>query len=731
MGGGTSLLHHSVPVPEPEGNAPTSRAGQRASNTSNIRTNTSHGSVRKPAHIASINYAGNDNADSSLENLNIEKSVSRDSNEEVWRQLNVQSPNNGRSSKVEQYHEYDSSVTLGRVSREREWQLTDPTTTSRLIDSKPAKLSSVLPDVYLTHDPTRGPQANKSFSKLPKTKSSQAIDSKSSQYNLNPNNKGLKDKVHVSQQIVLAPSVLSPPLSAIDSAPDLIDNVLLPDEVKEMYSKKQGLGNRSMTSVQLPSVSSGNLSFYQFKPTSSAADSSNKSDMMLSSNHSSTASNHQINIPSTMIKAVPASIMQTPNESMKREENISTFTMHSSKVNILFPIEVGSKSNLAEGSQEHGNDDENTSVSDNDQDSGSDNGSVYDWIGNGTNYEEVQSRFSTRVSETTPTGKLAGKKGSFFNVLEAAAAVAGNSIKRKDSKRFSVDLSSHLPSTRKNSSKKASPVPQQSAANSGIFSNEPFLRRQSTKHEMGNSEYIEAPTSRPHSMSLNIPSKLENNVAMIALESNSSIVINNKIYDNQHISTEISHLQVGVGGTENSVGPYSASLVTPVQHVKKMQSIVSNTTFTTTDLAATAALPTIANGLVSYSVKETSDVKRNVVHLPAQLNHPNPTSGDWMNKRYFVNDYILLDTLGKGSYGEVRLCRHRQYDRLHAMKIISKDMMRKKKNGNTTETFFEDIKREIAIMKKLLHPNVLRLFEVLDDPKVSCHFQINMMNTFV
>jgi len=127
------------------------------------------------------------------------------------------------------------------------------------------------------------------------------------------------------------------------------------------------------------------------------------------------------------------------------------------------------------------------------------------------------------------------------------------------------------------------------------------------------------------------------------------------------------------------------------------------------------------------TVIETTDVKRNRAQLPKNTEHAKPTTGDWLEKRYIVNDYILLYTLGTGSYGEVRLCKNRKTDKLYAIKIISKEFLKKKKSGKTDETYFEDIKREIAIMKKLSHPNILRLFEVLDDPKVTNSIAVHLV----
>jgi len=103
------------------------------------------------------------------------------------------------------------------------------------------------------------------------------------------------------------------------------------------------------------------------------------------------------------------------------------------------------------------------------------------------------------------------------------------------------------------------------------------------------------------------------------------------------------------------------------------------------------------------------------VHETREIRRATDRSG-----RRIVNQYTFLRKLGEGAYGKVKLaeCNHRHY----AIKIINKDRLRRQrefvvnpKGGMGVRNALQDILREIAIMKKLQHENVVRLHEVIDD----------------
>ena len=78
-----------------------------------------------------------------------------------------------------------------------------------------------------------------------------------------------------------------------------------------------------------------------------------------------------------------------------------------------------------------------------------------------------------------------------------------------------------------------------------------------------------------------------------------------------------------------------------------------------------------------FSVKDTNKVKRKKASIPTNL--PKAAGGSWLTNRYIVNDYIILNPLGQGSYAEVRLCKNKTQDELYAIKIMNKDLLMKKR----------------------------------------------------
>jgi len=71
--------------------------------------------------------------------------------------------------------------------------------------------------------------------------------------------------------------------------------------------------------------------------------------------------------------------------------------------------------------------------------------------------------------------------------------------------------------------------------------------------------------------------------------------------------------------------------------------------------------------------------------------------------------HLLSITLGKGAFCEVRKCQHKRTGVIRAVKIIDKHGL----DEVTTDNFAG----EVEILKKLDHPNIMRVFEVYDESR--------------
>ena len=88
----------------------------------------------------------------------------------------------------------------------------------------------------------------------------------------------------------------------------------------------------------------------------------------------------------------------------------------------------------------------------------------------------------------------------------------------------------------------------------------------------------------------------------------------------------------------------------------------------------------------------------------------------------YYNEYKCEKVLGKGSYSKVKLVTKDGIR--YAMKIIDKKLLKNKKifkqdkDGNIIVTnLLKDALKEIAILKKLDHPNIIKLYEIIHDHK--------------
>ncbi|OSS43674.1 hypothetical protein B5807_11555 [Epicoccum nigrum] len=155
-----------------------------------------------------------------------------------------------------------------------------------------------------------------------------------------------------------------------------------------------------------------------------------------------------------------------------------------------------------------------------------------------------------------------------------------------------------------------------------------------------------------------------------------------------------------------------------------------------------------------HHARAASSTRRVKETLNARSEYSN--SEDDGSAQHRINQYLIKQEIGRGSFGAVHLAVD-QYGQEYAVKEFSKSRLRKRAQSNllrrpsnrrralpagigfnsplhrhsstdgSENNAFELIKEEIAIMKKLNHPNLVSLVEVLDDPEEDSLYMVMEM----
>lgn len=72
-----------------------------------------------------------------------------------------------------------------------------------------------------------------------------------------------------------------------------------------------------------------------------------------------------------------------------------------------------------------------------------------------------------------------------------------------------------------------------------------------------------------------------------------------------------------------------------------------------------------------------------------------------------IDQFEMMKDLGKGSYAIVKLANERRTGKKVAIKVYEKFKL-------SDPNKFKNIRREINILSKMNHPNIIRLFHVID-----------------
>ena len=118
------------------------------------------------------------------------------------------------------------------------------------------------------------------------------------------------------------------------------------------------------------------------------------------------------------------------------------------------------------------------------------------------------------------------------------------------------------------------------------------------------------------------------------------------------------------------------------------------------------------NGCRKYQKNEiTQEVEDIITYYPeSYLKNLNTVDYKPLDKNDIICEFIIKEKIGEGAFGSVRLGINKQTGEKVAIKILEKLKLKKIEEKIRLE-------REIEILKKLKHPNIVQLYCVIETEK--------------